>query len=1112
MKLVRNYFNTLILVILLVGTAHANVTVSIGDVSVGGYTEDIVVPVTLTNPNDIIGGFQFDVIALPTFAILSGVTPVDSDNFTADYNVFEDGSGRVVFYSNNPNGIDAGGDAVVLNLHYNGSDILSALLELDMFDLTVSNDDGEVIEGDAVDGSITIGDVIVISATSDTGDVSEDVYIDINLQNSGVVGGVQFDIYDTPDYLDVIGFSTTDRSSGFTVEFSVLESGATRVLMFDSNNGNIDEGEGAILNMEMLVHDNAYNSNVGVNFENVIVTDDIGGTYWVAGTDSGTVTVTPGYIEEPHNLVAQDGMDAQVLLTWEAPFGPIPEDFEEDFEEGVIPDDWTTTTNSSQGWFITENGSSAFWDIPGHTWYMCSNDDMADDDGSVDYLIAPPLNVSGAQTITLNFASYYTGAYSQTAHIKVSTDGTNFTEVIQLEAAAEWVIETVDLSEHAGAQNLYIAFHSNDNSVWASGWAVDDVFITFASREIDRVVHYELTELGVWAFSAPKDEVIAEFSGGIPHELIVDLENPIVNNTRPVELDAFKVYRSLNSTTGFEELTEVEGDVTTYLDEDVTNSTTYYYYVTAIYPDGSESGETNTVSATPVEWVELWMDNGASLSGQMDTLDFYINNESDLGLFYFEIMDYPDVINSLNILTTDRTSDWALEIADQGNGTMAITGISLGTPLSAGNGPVCRAVVYPDADEEMVVNLSYTNGTAIQDLNYVDLNWTSESSIYEVGIETQYATLTGGYGQSDGEFTTSFILGNTQPIYGIQLDIVADPPFMTGADISISGLHDFSTWNISADVVGTIYRVLMFDNTLSNPINPGISHIADLLFNIAGGIPEGTLIDLNIDDAVISDINNLPMHTEGTSGEVYVGSPPAAYSIQNVSGNLTPGGMGSFDVHLDNAEAINILEFTLADLPESMNVTGISGIGRFDDGIVDGSSFEQEDGTYYFLGYDFNTGIEIGSGAILQVDVEFDDNLYNSSIIMTMPSVAAGDAGANPVTALFHGFGQFTGYLSMEDEIGLPGEFALHPNFPNPFNPSTKIAYDLARDSNVKLEIFDLIGRNVRTLVNGKQIAGRHMATWNATDNYGQPVSAGVYLYRLHTANKVFTQKMILMK
>ena len=48
---------------------------------------------------------------------------------------------------------------------------------------------------------------------------------------------------------------------------------------------------------------------------------------------------------------------------------------------------------------------------------MCSNDDMADDDGSVDYLITPGLNVSGAQMITLNFASYYDGAYGQTAHI-----------------------------------------------------------------------------------------------------------------------------------------------------------------------------------------------------------------------------------------------------------------------------------------------------------------------------------------------------------------------------------------------------------------------------------------------------------------------------------------------------------------------------------------------------------------------------------------------------------------------------------------------------------------------------------------------------------------------
>ena len=1111
MVIMHKKLNRFILSFLFIGMVFGNVTVTVGDVEVDGYTTDIVVPVNVSNSNDAVGGFQFDIMPVPLIIEISGATPVDGDNYSADFNILNDGSGRVVFYSNSENGIAEGGNDVVLNLHYDGSDILSALVNLETSNLTVSDEDGAVIDGTVEDGSIMIGNVVFLSATTDTGDVSEEVYIDINLDNPGIVGGIQFDIYDTPNYLDITGFTTTNRTNGFTVEFNEFENGMTRVLIFDPNNGNIGTGTGAILNMEMLVHDNAYNSNVGVNFDNVIVTDDIGGTYWIAGADSGTVTVSPGYIEEPHNLEAQNGMDAQVLLNWDAPFGPIPAEFSEDFEEGDIPEGWGLTTNSAQGWFITQDGSSDFWGIPTHSWYMCSNDDMADDDGSVDFLIVPPLNVSGAEAITLNFSSYFDGAYSQTAHIKVSTDGTNFTEVTQIEPGVEWVTESIDLSDYSGASNLYIAFHSNDNGAWASGWAIDDVLISFSVQNLNRIIHYELTELGEWAISAPKEEIISEYGGGIPHELKVDIDYPVTQDRVPVELDSYKIYRSLDNIT-FEELIEVEGDVTSYLDDEVENSTTYYYYVTAIYPDGSESGATNTVSATPVEWVEFWMSNGASLSGQMDTIDFFINNESDLGLFYFEILDYPNVLNTLNIISTERTSSWALEIADQGDGTMAITGISLGLPLTAGSGAVCRAVVYPDADEAMTVTMSYTAGSAVQDMNYVDLNWTAEGSTYEVGIETQYASLTGGSNFGTGQFTTSFIMANTQPVYGIQLDIVADPPFMSGTNIEVSGLMDFSGWEISGNVLGNVYRVLMFDNAFNNPIYPGIAHIADISYSVAGGVPEGTIVTLSMSDVSISDINNLPMHTEGIDAEIYLGTPPLAFSIQNVSGSLSPGGVGSFDVHLDNTELANILEFYLLDLPESMTVTGITGVGRFDDGIIDGSSVEQEDGSYYFLGFDFSTGIEPGSGPILQVDVQFDNDLVNSSIIMTMVNVAAGDAGANPITSISHGFAQFTGNLGLDETSLTPMEFALHANYPNPFNPTTKIIYDLAQDSEVRLDIFDLRGRNVKTLVNTSQIAGRHLAQWNATDNFGQPVSAGVYLYRLYAGNKVFTQKMILMK
>ena len=1092
--------------------AFSNVTVTIGDADVSGYTSDIVVPVSIENPVNTVGGLQFDILSTPDLLLLSSVSAIDADNFSADYNVLDDGSARVVFYSNNGSGIAAGGNGTVINLHYNGSDILSAFFELEGYALTVSDEDGAIIGGQINSGSLTIGDVVTMSATSDTGDISEEVMIDIHLGNSGLVGGLQFDIADSPNYIDVIGLTTTERSTGFNIDFNELANGLTRVIMYNAENSNIEIGTGPIARLQMVIHENAYNSNVGINFENVTITDAIGGSYFIESIDSGTVTVSPGYIEEPHNLQAQDGMDAEVLLSWDAPYGPIPQEFEEDFEEGSVPEGWVATTNSAQGWFITQDGSSDFWSIPSHSWYMCSNDDMANDDGSADYLILPPLNVSGADNISLNFASYYDGSYSQTAHIAVSTDGTNFTEVSTLNAASEWVMESVDLSEYGGAANLYIAFHANDNGAWASGWAVDDVLVSFAVLNTQRALHYNLTELGQWAVSAPKEDVLLEFGGGIPLGQKFDLENPIFTTERPVDIDAYKIYKSLSSNSDFEEIAEVNGDVTTYSDDDVVNSTTYYYKVTAIYPDGSESGATNTVSATPVEWVELSMDNGSSLSGQMDTIDFYINNETELGLFYFEIMDYPNVMNGLNILPTERTSSWALEIADQGDGTIAITGISIGDPLLPGDGAVCRAVLYPVAEEEMTVNLSFTSGTAIQDVGYVDLNWTADGAIYTVGIETQFLSLYGGYALPGEQTTGSVFMETTQPVYALEFDIIADPPFLTGVNLDFSQLIDLDNWSVSGSDIGIGYRITAFDNSGSNPINPGIRHLADVDYSVFNDIPEGTIVDITVSDPVIADVNNLPMVTQSTPHSFYIGQPPAGCTIENASGQLTPGGTGVFEIHMENTETINILEFEIMDMPNNMVITNVTPLGRFDDGTIDGGTGETEEGNFYFLGYDFASAIEPGEGAILEVEVEFTESLDNSSIIFMISSISAGDVNAVPVTIIADDFGQFSGYLNTFVEGSLPKEFTLHSNYPNPFNPSTVISYDLSRETSVKLNVYDMKGRRINALVNQVQSAGRHHVRWNAKDARGNGISAGVYLYRLEAGGKVFTEKMIFMK
>ena len=94
----------------------------------------------------------------------------------------------------------------------------------------------------------------------------------------------------------------------------------------------------------------------------------------------------------------------------------------------------------------------------------------------------------------------------------------------------------------------------------------------------------------------------------------------------------------------------------------------------------------------------------------------------------------------------------------------------------------------------------------------------------------------------------------------------------------------------------------------------------------------------------------------------------------------------------------------------------------------------------------------------------------------------------------------------------IPETFTLHQNFPNPFNPITTLSYDLPKDSDVRLAIFDMLGNEVATLVSTSQQAGFRSVHWDATDSMGRPVSAGVYLYQIHAGEFVQTKKMVLLK
>lgn len=98
------------------------------------------------------------------------------------------------------------------------------------------------------------------------------------------------------------------------------------------------------------------------------------------------------------------------------------------------------------------------------------------------------------------------------------------------------------------------------------------------------------------------------------------------------------------------------------------------------------------------------------------------------------------------------------------------------------------------------------------------------------------------------------------------------------------------------------------------------------------------------------------------------------------------------------------------------------------------------------------------------------------------------------------------------EENQIPTEFALEQNYPNPFNPSTVIKYSLPKNSFVTVKIYDMLGREIKTLVSKENAAGNYSVEWNGDDNFGNKVSTGAYIYRITAGDFVAVKKMLLIK
>jgi len=135
------------------------------------------------------------------------------------------------------------------------------------------------------------------------------------------------------------------------------------------------------------------------------------------------------------------------------------------------------------------------------------------------------------------------------------------------------------------------------------------------------------------------------------------------------------------------------------------------------------------------------------------------------------------------------------------------------------------------------------------------------------------------------------------------------------------------------------------------------------------------------------------------------------------------------------------------------------------------------------------------SGGILQPGVRYFWRVYAYNPLGRSP---------NSQTWLFTVQGP-TGIVNTEN--GIPKEYNLYQNFPNPFNPSTVIKFDVPKKSDVSIIVYDLLGRESAVLLNREMNAGKYEITWNARN-----LSSGIYYYRMTSGTEVFTKKLILVK
>ena len=618
-----------------------------------------------------------------------------------------------------------------------------------------------------------------------------------------------------------------------------------------------------------------------------------------------------------------------------------------------------------------------------------------------------------------------------------------------------------------------------------------------------------------------------------------DPDKPAENMNNTSRIEGFNIYKNDIL------IDSVPIDQNYYTDSDVIFGEEYCYKVKALYEEG-ESNPTNIVCGTvidPGSFSVMGLENGIVQSGSNIELDLNLSNQTSVAGFQFTLTDTPNNLTVTSVETTDRTEGFTVEFNEQVNGSVIIVAFNItGGLIAEGDGSIL-SIIY-EADEvfqETNVELSiadYYIGDSIgfelpiyTEASNVLISLGPTSIVQEINLDPfifnnvslnvipdniSFSQMVDGMDlllASDGSsnfYVPSYDIdqiGDMHVEYGYRLFLNgAESHMMSVEGVPVDVSEHFLTLNpfilnlvsylpqeclMSSEIFAGYdedillvkgsggYYVPSFGVQTLDQMCPGEAF--EIFLNGTDGLdfqyPTGVMSS-NHSNHFVEDYksrtrtydvertgeSHLVLLTE-LSGEVSVGDQLRAYA----NGKLV-GSINIVPEHLNGTHPVDLVAVGSIDLTEFA--------GPVLDGYIAGDMIE-------LRLWSVNKSVE------LKVSSDLSDAQYGNAMELS------------------------TGTASVLNEGAIVTSLSLTQNYPNPFNPSTTISYNVDVSGMVTLKVYDVMGRLVRTLVDGYKISGYesgYSVVWDGKDQQGQQVSAGLYIYSLQTPSGIKTKKMVLMK